>query len=174
MTTNNIAQLLHHPGTSFMPICPCDTNNASDTKTQWSAEELHRVMGFWKFCNYKHLLQVSHDGKWEDGGEFPPLLGSCTTIPKAKRGGALDRTKYCYLDAVHMDIAFGDCISIGSFCYALILVDRATWYNWSFGLKDLTSASIILVLALCLFKASAGSLQDSSIRTATSNCSVWQ
>jgi hypothetical protein len=55
-----------------------------------------------------------------------------------------------------MDIAFGDCISIGGFCYALNLVDRTTRYNWSFGLKDLTSASIIL--ALRLFKASAGSL----------------
>jgi hypothetical protein len=55
-----------------------------------------------------------------------------------------------------MDIAFGNCISIGGFRYALILVDRATRYNWSFGLKDLTSTSIIS--ALCLFKASAGSL----------------
>ncbi len=64
--------------------------------------------------------------------------------------------KYHYLDAVHMDIAFGDCVSIGGFRYALILVDRTTRYNWSFGLKDLTSANIIS--ALRLFKASAGSL----------------
>jgi hypothetical protein len=133
MTTDNIAQLLHHPGTSFPPICPCDTANASDTKTHWSAEELHRVMGCWKFHNYKHLLQISRDGKWVDGGEFPLLLGSYTTIPKAKRGSALDHTKYCYLDAVHMDIAFGDCVSIGGFCYVLILVDHVTRYNWSFG-----------------------------------------
>ncbi len=38
----------------------------------------------------------------------------------------------------------------------MILVDRATRYNWTFGLKDLTSASIIS--ALWLFKALAGSL----------------
>jgi hypothetical protein len=37
-----------------------------------------------------------------------------------------------------MDIAFGDCLSIGGFCYALILVDRTTRYNWTFGLKMLT------------------------------------
>ncbi len=94
-------------------------------------------MGCRKFCNYKHLLQVSRDGKWVDGRKFLSLLGSYTTIPKAKQGGALDHTKYHYLKAVHMDIAFGDCISIGGFCYALILVDHATRYNWSFGLKDL-------------------------------------
>jgi hypothetical protein len=78
------------------------------------------------------------------------------TIPKAKQGGTLDRSKYCYLNAIHMDIAFGDCVSIGGFQYALILVDRTTHYNWTFGLKDLSSDSIIL--ALCLFCALAGSL----------------
>ena len=47
----------------------------------------------------------------------------------------------------HMDIAFGNHLSIGGFCYALILVDRATQNNWTFGLKSLR-----------LFHAAAGSL----------------
>jgi hypothetical protein len=72
-------------------------------------------MGCQKFCNYKHLLQVSHNGEWVYGGKFLPLLGSFATIPKAKRGLPLDRMSYHYLDAVHMDIAFGDCHLIGSF-----------------------------------------------------------
>jgi hypothetical protein len=113
-------------------------------------------MGCHKFRNYKHLLQVSRGGEWVDGGEFPPSIDSFVTIPKAKKGGTLDRTKYHYLDAVHVDIAFGDCISVGGFRYALILVDQATHYNWTFGLKDLSSLSIISVLRL--FWASAGSL----------------
>ena len=83
-------------------------------------------MGCCKFRNYKHLLQVSRDGELVDGGEFAPSLGSYATIPKAKRGGLLDKTKYKYLDAVHMDIAFGDCVSVGGYHYALILVDRTT------------------------------------------------
>jgi hypothetical protein len=55
-----------------------------------------------------------------------------------------------------MDVAFRDCVSVGGFCYALILVDRATRYNWMFGLKTLSSADIIS--ALCLFQAMAGLL----------------
>ena len=137
-------------------ICPCDTANSFDKKTHWSAEELHRAMGCRKFRNYKHLLQVSRDGHWAEGGEFPPSLGSFTTVPKANKGKPLDRTKYLYLDAVHVDIAFGDCLSVGGFRYALILVNRATHYNWTFGLKDVSSASILG--ALRLFCASAGSL----------------
>ena len=155
MTSDEISRLLHHPDTSFPDVRPCDTANASDTKTHWSSEELHRIMGCRKFRNYKHILDVSRDGEWIDGGEFPMSLGSFTTIPKAKRGAPLVRTSYRYLDAVHMDIAFGDCVSVGGYRYALILVDRATRYNWAFGLKSLSSDCILA--ALRLFRAAAGS-----------------
>ncbi len=156
MPHDSIVKLLHHKNSNLPSICPCDTANNSDTKTHWTAEELHRIMGCCKFRNYKHILQVSHDSEWVDSGEFPPSLGSFATIRKANRSGPLDRTRYKYLDAVHIDIAFGDCLSIGGFWYALFLVDRATCYNWTFGLKTLTSDSILA--ALCLFWASAGSL----------------
>ena len=113
-------------------------------------------MGCWKFSNYKHILDVSRGGEWVDGGEFPMSLGYFATIPKAKRGAPLDWTSYHYLDAVHMDIAFGDRVSVGGYRYALILVDRATCYNWAFGLKTLSSECILA--ALCLFRTAAGSL----------------
>jgi hypothetical protein len=156
MSQEEITHLIHHPGTSFPLVRPCNTANASNTKTHWTSEELHCIMGCRKFRNYKHLLQVSRDGEWVDGGKFPSSLGSYAPIPKAKRSGALDRTKYRYLDAVHMDIAFGNCVSVGGFHYTLVLVDRATRYTWNFGLKSLSSADIIS--ALCLFRAAAGSL----------------
>jgi hypothetical protein len=112
------------------------------------------------------LLQVSRDGHWVEGGKFPPSLGSFTTVPKANKGKPLDRTKYLYLGVVHVDIAFGNCLSVGGFRYALILVDRATCYNWTFGLKDVLSASILG--ALRLFHALAGSLACSFY----SNCDL--
>jgi hypothetical protein len=55
-----------------------------------------------------------------------------------------------------MDIGLGDCLPVGGFCYALILVDCATQYNWTFGLKFLSSDNILS--PLCLLQASAGSL----------------
>jgi hypothetical protein len=113
-------------------------------------------MGCRKFRNYKHILDVSRHGEWVNGGEFPISLGLYATVPKAKRGTSLDRTSYKFLDAVHMDIAFGDCVSVGGSRYALILVDRATRYNWAFGLKTLSSDCILS--ALHPFRAAAGSL----------------
>jgi hypothetical protein len=156
MSSKEITCLLHHPGTSFPSVQPCDTPNASNTKTHWCAEELYRIMGCQKFRNFKHLLQVSRDGKWVDGGKFPSSLGSYATIPKAKQGSLLNRTKYHYLDAVHMDIACGDCVSVSGYCYALILVDRAMQYDWTFGLKTLSSVEIIS--AFHLIHAAAGLL----------------
>jgi hypothetical protein len=156
MSREEIILLLHSEGSSLPSVRPCDTANASDTKTHWTAEELHRTMGYCKFCNYKTLLQVSRNGEWIDSGKFPPLLGLFATILKAKRGNPLNKTKYFYLDVVHMDIAFGDCLSVQSFKYALILVDHATQYNWTFGLKLLSSNCILL--AFCLFWASSGAL----------------
>ncbi len=148
MTREEFIKLLHHDNSTLPSVRPCNKANASDTKTHWSAKELHCTMGCHKFRNYKTLLQVSRDGEWVDGGEFPPLLGSFATIPKAKHGLPLNRTHYCYLDAVHMDIAFGDCLSVGGYHYALILVDRATPYNWT----------ECILSALCLFRAAAGAL----------------
>ena len=49
MSSDEVACLLHHPNTSLPDIRPCDTTNASDTKTHWSSEEIHRTMGCWKF-----------------------------------------------------------------------------------------------------------------------------
>jgi hypothetical protein len=91
-----------------------------------------------------------------DGKEFPASLGSYATIRKSNSGGPIDRRKYKYLDGVHMDIAIGDCLSVGSFQYALILVDHATQYNWAFGLKNLSSDAILDTI--WLFCAAAGSL----------------
>ncbi len=156
MSSDEVTRLLHHPNTSLLDIRPCDTANASDTKTHWSLEEIHHIMGYRKFRNYKHILDVSHDGEWADGGKFPMPLGLYTTIPKAQQGMSLDHTSYRFLDAIHMDIAFGDCVSVGGYRFALILVDGATRYDWAFGLKTLSSDCILL--ALCLFCAAAGSL----------------
>jgi hypothetical protein len=116
---------MHHEAVDLPSVCPCDTTNESDTKTHLTSEELYCwIMGCCKFRNYKHLILVSRDGECLDGGEYPPSLGSYTTIHKANSSGPLDWKKYKYLDALHMDIAFRDCLLVGGFC--CVLVGRCT------------------------------------------------
>ena len=49
-------------------------------------------------------------------------LGAYTTILKAPHSGAIDREESCFLDVVHADITFGDCIAPGGVCYALATI----------------------------------------------------
>ncbi len=147
--------LLHRPGSILPPVRPCDRSNGSDTKTHWTSEELHRALGCRHFCNYKYIIQTSLDNQWIDGGEFPLFLGTFTTIPKAPCGGAIDREQSFFLDVVHVNIAFGDCVLEGGFRYSLIFADQATCYNWMFGLKDLSDD--LILAAFHLFRADAGS-----------------
>ncbi len=90
LSRDDITRLIHHEGSSFPPVRPCDWANGSNTKTHWTSEELHHALGCLCFRNYKHILQTSLNGKWIDGGEFPLALGSYATIPKAKQGGNID------------------------------------------------------------------------------------
>ncbi len=158
LSPDKVVCLVHRPGSLPPPVRPCDRSNGSDTKTHWTLEELHRALGCHHFHNYKHILQTSLDGKWIDGGEFPLSLGTYTTIPKAPRGSAIDRKKIFFLDIIHVDIAFGDCVLVGGFRYSLIFVNRATHYNWVFwsqgSFQGIDSLRFLSLLGGCWFLCS--------------------
>jgi hypothetical protein len=114
------------------------------------------LTGCRRFCNYCHLIHTSKDDQFLDNGKFPVSIGAYTTIPKAPCGKLIDRTPQRYLDIVHIDIVFGDCMSVGALKYSLIFVDRATRFDWCFGLKSLHHDDIIS--AFLAFRAEAGNL----------------
>ncbi len=150
MSTDNIVAHLHHPESCLPPIQPCDTPNLSDTKTTYTPEELHPLTGCHRFCNYQHIILTTKDGILINTGKFPLSLGTYATIPKAPCGKAIDRLPAKYLDIVHVNITFGNCISVGGFKFSLIFVDHATCYNWTFGLKSLQHNDIqAAFLAFC-------------------------
>jgi hypothetical protein len=156
MSTDDIILQLHHTDIAPPAVCPCNTPNASDTKCHFTAEELHQLTGCRRFRNYRHLIHASKDGQFLDKGEFPVSIGAYTTIRKAPRGQPIDRTPSKNLDVVHLDIGFGNCVSIDGFKYALIFMDRATRFNWCFGLKSLQHDDIIS--AFLAFRNEAGNL----------------
>ena len=58
-----------------------------------------------------------------------------------------------FLSAVHMDIGYGNCVTIGGLRYTIMLVDCATRFRWIYGLKSLTHNHIIAALELFCSKA---------------------
>ncbi len=115
MSTDNIVAQLHHPESCLLPIRPCDTPNSSDTKTTYTPEQLHCLTGCCCFCNDQHIILTTMDGILINTGKFPLSLGTYATIPKAPRGKAINRLPAKYLDIVHVDIAFGNCVSVRGF-----------------------------------------------------------
>ncbi len=83
MSKDKIQIYLHHPESCFPPIHPCNTPNASDSKTTFTLEELHQLTGFCWFWNYQHIISTSKGGILCNTGEFLLSLGTYATIPKA-------------------------------------------------------------------------------------------
>lgn len=86
---------------------------------------------------------------------MPQMLGDFRTINNPRKGRPLTRRRK-YLDTVHLDIVYGDCLGLGGFRYAMVLVDVATRFCWVFGMSTLTSTDIIG--ALVQFQIAAGGL----------------
>ena len=104
MSAEAIVATLHHPNSRLPPVRPCDTPNASETKSTYTLEELHRLTGCRRFRNYQHIISGKKDGILLNTGEFSLSLGTYATIPKAPRGKAIDRLPAKYLNIVHVDI----------------------------------------------------------------------
>ena len=153
ISDEDIIELVHH-FTTPPRVRPCDTPNASDTQTTYTAEELHKITGFRKLKNWKHMIDCAMNGQFLDNGEVPLLMSQFANMSKAPRGKVIEKEASAYLEVVHLDIAFGDCVSIKGFPFALIFVDRATRYNWVFGLKNLSQDAILE--AFHRFRAAAG------------------
>jgi hypothetical protein len=113
------------------------------------------LTGCRRFRNYQHIITTLNGGILCNTGEFPLSPGAYATIPKAARGKPIDRLPSKYLDIVHVDIAFGDCVSVGGNKFALLFVDWATRYNWTFGLKSLQHSDI--QATFLAFRTEAGS-----------------
>lgn len=144
---------LHHDPTNLPDITPAYTPGACERRTQFNGLKLHKIFGCRKFRTQSHLIAASKNASLLAGGELPATIGDFASITMPSRGKTIKKRRK-YLDKVHMDIVFGDCMSLGGFRYALLLVDVATRYTWLYGLQSVSSADIIF--ALEAFKADAG------------------
>ena len=154
MTRDEILARVHPPNAVLPDVRACDTANDGDRQRSWTPEQLHHITGCRTFKNYQRILQLTSNGRWIDAGESPLALGHYSTVRRSRRGRTIDRTKYRYLDRVHVDIGFGDTVAVGGARYALVFVDRATRYNWVFPLKTLDTGDILA--AFNLFRSEAG------------------
>lgn len=143
--TQHQLKSIHHNINTLPPIRSSNVPSPCENRTSFDSLTIHKIFGFRNFRNLQHLTLASKNASLIHTGELPKSIGDFTTIPNPPKGKLIKKRRK-YLDKVHMDIVFGDCVSLGGFRCALLLVDIATRYTWVYGLSSLTSTSIISAL----------------------------
>ena len=115
---------------------PCENYTTFDTLG------LHKIVGYQHFFHPNHIAIAPTNAKLIHTSNLPPTLGSFAITFNPPAGKTIRKCRR-FLDKCHMDIVYGDTLSLGGFCYALILVDVATRYCWIYGLTSLNSFAII-------------------------------
>lgn len=151
--TKRILTAIHHNPRELPPVPPAYTAAACENRTTFDGLKLHKIFGCRKFKTQSHLIAASKNASLLAGGELPPTIGDFASITMPNRGKPITKRRK-FLDKVHMDIVFGDCMALGGFRYALLLVDVSTRYTWLYGMATVSSADIIQ--ALEAFRADTG------------------
>jgi transposase InsO family protein len=153
--TKRMLSAIHEDPALIQPVPPQYTPAPAENTTKFDSLRLHRIFGCRRFKNQLHITSASQNAELIRCGEMPTTIGDYTTINKPAKGKPLTK-RHKYLEKVHLDIVFGDCVALGGYRYAIILVDVATRFTWVFGLTSLSSTDIIE--ALLAFRAAAGGL----------------
>jgi hypothetical protein len=95
--------------------------------------------GLSDWTTLEHTRQGLHVLQDKDA---PTTLSDITTISRNNKGKLLSRPATS-LHTVGMDIGYGEGTSPGGYKYALTLVDYATRYTWTSGLKNKMAESVI-------------------------------
>ena len=147
-------KLVHKETSNLPPIPPSSTPTPCENRTQFESLNLHHIFGCRQFRNQKHLTAATN-ASLVNSGLLPSTIGSFATIANPEKGKPIKKRRQ-FLYKVHVDIFFGDCVALGGYRYALLLVVVPTRYCWLYGMSYLSSMSI--TSALELFKADVGRL----------------
>jgi hypothetical protein len=118
-----------------------------------NSSELKKYFGCRGLNDWSYLEETGTGLQVVKDTQGPLTLGEVTTISRNKHGKILD-TPPQSLHTVGMDIGYGEGTSPGGYKYVLTLVDFATRYTWTYGLKTKTTEAVIN--ALWCFLVDAG------------------
>jgi hypothetical protein len=149
-----LLRAIHSDPATLPPVPPYATPAAAGSRTTFDSLKLHRKFGCRRFRNQEHITSASSNAKLINTGVFPSTIGDFATITNPPRGKPIKKRRH-FLDKVHMDIVYGDCLSLRGYKYALLLVDVATRYSWMYGLQTLTSTDIITTSEAFISEAGA-------------------
>ena len=103
--------LVHKDATNLPPIPPSSTPSPCDNRKYFESLNLCCIFRCRQFRNQKHLAAATNASLVKPG-LIPSTIGSFATISNPPKGKTIKKRRQ-YLDKVHMDIIFGDCVDSG-------------------------------------------------------------
>jgi hypothetical protein len=133
---------IHDDIKNLPEVPPSYTPGPAENTTEFDSLCFYIFFGCTKFKNQLHLTAASKNATLIRCSKRPTTIGDYTTINNPPQGKPIKKRRK-FLDKVHLDIVFGDCMALGGFRYALVLVDVATRFTWVYGITSLLSTNII-------------------------------
>ena len=118
--------------TTYLISPPLSTPAQCENRTQFESLNLHRIFGCRQFRNQKHITAETN-ASLVNLGLLPSNIGSFATIYNPPKGKPIKKRRQ-FLDKLHMEIVFGECVSLEGNRYVLLIVDVATRYYWLYGM----------------------------------------
>ena len=118
--------LVHKDAANICPIPPSSRLASCKNKKRFESLNIHCIFGCRKFRNQKHLTSATNTSI-VNSSLLPSTIGYFATTANSTKGNTIKKQRH-YLDKVHRDIVFGDCVALGGHQYALILVYVPTRY----------------------------------------------
>ena len=112
--------VVHRCARNLPPILPSSTPAPCDYWTQFESLNLHHIFGCRKFLNKKHLTTATN-ASLLNLGLLPSTIVYFATIANPPKVKLIKKWRQ-YLEKIHMDIVFGDCVALGGHQYALLIV----------------------------------------------------
>jgi hypothetical protein len=143
--------------TDVFPTIPVHSvaNSGSSSIERINSTEIKKYVGSRGLADWSMLEHTGTGLHVIKDRDAPMTLGDVTAIARNPRGKLLQRPTNT-LHTVGMDIGYGEGTSPGGYKYALTLVvDFASCYTWTYGLKNKTAESVIDAL-WCFFVDSGG------------------
>ena len=155
--TQFIMMWLIHPTSAILQSC------SNQAQTTCDASKLHKICGCHFFTNKYHIIATSKNVKLTTTAELPAMIGYFTTIDNPHKGKWFTKCQK-YLDNVHLGIMYGNCVALGGYQYAVVLVDITTRYTWLYGLTLLMSGDN------CFARFPSGCCMPSPVEV---SCKLW-
>ena len=120
--------LVHRDSTNIPPIPPSSTLAPCENWTQFESLNIHRIFVCRKFYNQKHCTAATN-ASLVNSDLLLSTICSFSTVANPPKVNTTEKWRQ-YLDKVHMDILFGECVNLWGHWYALLIVDVSTRYCW--------------------------------------------